>query len=246
MKQYKAILLDWDQTIGDWDGAALEALQEIYRKYRLAEWYESFDDFYHTYKVHNKELWTLYGEEKVTREYLQHERFLYPLLHALGLQTAPKAIDEMADRIGNDFLDFTNKYFHLLPGAKETVEELAKRYPLTIVSNGFSSVQHYKIDHSGLKECFQHIVLSEEVGVNKPQPGIFRKALELNGVTADEALLIGDSWEHDIVGARNVGIDTIWVIPDKLKVESIMLKEVDKSIKSTYEVTKLAEVLEIL
>jgi len=238
MKHYKAILLDWDQTIGDWDGAALEALQDIYSKYRLSEWYGSFDDFFHTYKERNKELWNLYGEGKVTREYLQHERFLFPLLHALGLQTAPKAIDEMADRIGNDFLALTNKYFRLLPNTKETVIALAKKYPITIVSNGFSQVQHYKLEHSGLKSYLKHVVLSEEVGVNKPQPGIFEKALELNGVKADEAIMVGDSWAHDIVGAQNAGIDQIWVKGEKAKGQ--------EGEKATYEVTNLAEVLDIL
>lgn len=238
MKHYKAILLDWDQTIGDWDGAEELALRDIYANYRLSEWFNSFDDYFATYKVRNKELWLLYGEGKVTREYLHHERFLYPMLYALSLNFVPKRFDALADRMGEDFLELTNKYFRLLPGTKEVVETLAERYPLTIVSNGFSSVQYYKIEHSGLKQCFKHIVLSEEIGINKPQAGIFEKALELNGVSKDEAVMIGDSYPHDIVGASKAGIDTIWVTPPNL-----LRKE---EMKATYEVTNLAEVLAIL
>jgi len=230
--------LDWDQTIGDWDGAEELALQDIYANYHLSEWFTSFEEYFSTYKPHNKDLWMLYGEGKVTREALHHERFLYPLLHALGLNFTPKRFDELADRMGEDFLMLTNKYFRLLPDAAEAVRKLADKYPLTIVSNGFSSVQYYKFEHSGLKPYFKHIVLSEEVGVNKPQPAIFEKALELNGVTADEAIMIGDSWAHDIVGAQNAHIDQIWVKGEKAKGQ--------EGEKATYEVTKLVEVLNIV
>jgi len=244
LKQYKAILIDWDQTIGDWVGAEELALRDLYENYHLSEWFTSFEEYFAIYRERNLELWTLYGEGKVTREALHHERFLYPLLKILNLSFTPKRFDELADKMGEDFLTLTNKYFRLLPGAKEVVIELSKRYPLTIVSNGFSEVQYYKFEHSGLKPYLKHIVLSEEVGINKPQPEIFEKALEMNGVTADEAIMIGDSWTHDIVGAKNAGIDTIWVKGEKSKVESQKSKDGEET--ATYEVTSLAEVLEIL
>jgi len=231
-------LIDWDQTIGDWVGAEELALRDLYENYHLSEWFTSFEEYFDTYRERNLELWTLYGEGKVTREALHHERFLYPLLKILNLSFTPKRFDELADRMGEDFLELTNKYFRLLPGAKEVVIELSKRYPLTIVSNGFSEVQYYKFEHSGLKPYLKLIVLSEEVGINKPQPEIFEKALEMNGVTADEAIMIGDSWTHDIVGAQNAHIDQIWVKGEKAKGQ--------EGEKATYEVTKLAEVLEIL
>jgi len=242
MKQYKAILLDWDQTIGDWEGSEELALRDLYEKYRLSEWFASFEEYFAIYKARNLELWTLYGEGKITREALHHERFLYPLLKILELNFTPKRFDELANQMGEEFLLLTNTYFRLLPGAKETVIELSKRYPLTIVSNGFSEVQYYKFEHSGLKPYLKHIVLSEDVGINKPQAGIFEKALQLNGVTANEAIMIGDSYTHDIEGAKRVGIDTIWVNGNKVQnAQCTMHNE-----KATYEVTNLAEVLEIL
>ena len=118
---------------------------------------------------------------------------------------------ELAHKMGDEFLRLTNKYFSVLPGAAEVVRELAKRYPLTIISNGFKEVQYYKFAHSGLADCFAHTIISEEVGINKPQPGIFQIALEKNGVTADEAVMIGDSYSSDIQGAKNAGIDQIWL-----------------------------------
>ena len=97
-------------------------------------------------------------------------------------------------RKSTEFLRLTNKYFALLPDADRVVRALAQKYPLTIVSNGFREVQYYKFAHSGLQSCFTHLIVSDEIGINKPQPGIFQIALEKNGVTADEAIMIGDSY----------------------------------------------------
>ncbi|MBR5764134.1 MAG: HAD-IA family hydrolase, partial [Bacteroidaceae bacterium] len=128
----------------------------------------------------------------------------------------------------------TNKYFSVLPGAAEVVRALAKKYPLTILSNGFKEVQYYKFAHSGLQDCFAHTIISEEVGINKPQPEIFRIALDLNGVTADEAVMIGDSYSSDIAGAKAAGIDQIWLHKG----------ETDET--ATYIVPELKDVLTIL
>ena len=79
-----------------------------------------------------------------------------------------------------------------------------------------------------------HTIISEEVGINKPQPGIFQIALEKNGVGAEEAIMIGDSYSSDIQGAKNAGIDQIWLHQG----------EVDET--ATYIVSELSEVFKIL
>lgn len=237
MKQYKAIFLDWDQTIGDWESAEYRALQDLYATYRLSEWYDCFEDYLLVYRTRNVELWQLYGEQEVTKEYLHRERFLYPMLKPLGLDVLPcppRAMVELADEMGKVFLALTNKYFTLLPDAERVVKYLSQKYPLTIISNGFSEVQYYKFEHSGLKPYLTHILISEEVGSNKPQPGIFEEALIRNGVTKDEAIMIGDSYSSDIAGAKAAGIDQIWITTE----------ETDKD--ATYKVTTLAEVVNLL
>ena len=119
--------------------------------------------------------------------------------------------EDLAREMGAAFLRLTNHYFCLLPDAASVVKYLAARYPLTIISNGFKEVQYYKFAHSGLAPYFTHTLISEEVGINKPQPGIFEIALERNGITADQAVMIGDSYSSDIAGAKAAGIDQIWL-----------------------------------
>lgn len=231
MKPYKAIFLDWDDTIGDWTGAELKALQDIYTNYHLEALYATPEDYIAAYKPYNLELWGMYGQGKVTKEWLHFQRFYKPIE---GLQVTGDRLQLLAHEMGDEFLRLTNKYFSVLPGAAEVVRELAKKYPLTIISNGFKEVQYYKFAHSGLAECFAHTIISEEVGINKPQPGIFQIALEKNGVGAEEAIMIGDSYFSDIQGAKNAGIDQIWLHQG----------EVDET--ATYIVSELSEVFKIL
>ena len=81
MKQYKAVLIDWDDTIGDFIGAAKLALQEMYDKYHLSDYFASHEEFVSLYKPHNIELWDKYGKDLVTKAFLRVDRFLWPLLH---------------------------------------------------------------------------------------------------------------------------------------------------------------------
>ena len=218
MKQYKAILIDWDDTIGDFHGAADLALKEMYDKYQLCRFFASCEEFVSLYKPHNLELWSLYGEDRVTKEYLSLDRFWFPLMHGsrtiknieLGTKNYSSLFD-LAQVMSDDFLALTTAYFSLLPGAEELVRYLAKKYPLTVVTNGFIEVQYEKFDKSGLRDCFSHIVLSEEVGAQKPSPRIFEEALRMNGLQAEDVLMIGDSYNSDIQGAINAGIDQIWI-----------------------------------
>ena len=212
MKKYKAVFLDWDDTIGDFHGAADLALAQMYEKYQLDRYFASLDEFVGLYKPHNLELWAKYGEDKVTKEYLSLDRFLFPLMHGSLYPNGETAqVIRLAMTMSDDFLALTTAHFSLLPGAEEIVRYLAEKYPLTIVTNGFVEVQYEKFDKSGLKNYFSHIVLSEEVGCQKPNPRIFEEALRLNGLSADEVVMVGDSWYSDIQGAINAGIDQIWV-----------------------------------
>ena len=210
-KVYKAVFLDWDDTIGDWTHAAQKALQDIYATYHLEDLYATCEDFLEAYEPYNLMLWGKYGRNEVTKEELQFERFYHPLTVQSEPTLRGRSKEEIAKEIGVEFLRLTNRYFTLLPDAGEVVRQLAAKYPLTIISNGFGEVQYYKFAHSGLQPLFTHILISEEVGINKPQPEIFRIALERNGVRPEEAVMVGDSYNSDIAGAKAAGIDQIWI-----------------------------------
>ncbi|HCS86921.1 MAG TPA: noncanonical pyrimidine nucleotidase, YjjG family [Bacteroidales bacterium] len=214
-RAYKAVFLDWDNTIGDFSHAAEKALKQIYEEQHLNRFFPSFETYYTIYHEYNLYLWDLYGENRISKEELQLERFCYPLRQMTPQSKeyllTDNALIELARTIGDEFCRLTTEYFTLMPYAAEVIPYLAARYPLTIISNGFVEVQYQKIDRSGLRPYFRHIILSEEVGIQKPQPEIYEKALTLNAIQACEAVMIGDSFSSDIVGAKTAGIDQIWV-----------------------------------
>ena len=243
MKQYKAVFIDWDDTLGDFHGAADLALAEMYDKYQLDRYFASLNEFVGLYKPHNLELWAKYGEDKVTKEYLSLDRFWFPLMHASKLdekfdKTLRQELFALAEQLSEDFLHLTTAHFSLLPGAEDLVRYLARKYPLTIVTNGFIEVQYEKFEKSGLRDCFAHVVLSEEVGCQKPNPRIFEEALRMNGMQAEDVVMIGDSWNSDIQGAINAGIDQIWIRKSQ--------DPLPEGQSATYLVQSLSEVMEIL
>ena len=83
--------------------------------------------------------------------------------------------------------------------------------PLGIITNGPADVQRAKIELLGVEDLVDFAVVSGEFGVAKPDPAIFREALDRAGVAADEAIYIGDSVEHDMVGARAAGVRSVWL-----------------------------------
>lgn len=99
----------------------------------------------------------------------------------------------------------------LLPGARELMAELVPSYKLALLTNGAPDLQREKIAASGLESFFQAIAVSGEYGIGKPKPEIFHRLLSELGVSADEVVMVGNSLERDIAGAKNAGIRSIWI-----------------------------------
>jgi len=97
-----------------------------------------------------------------------------------------------------------------IPGAVSVVEELSKRYQIGVVSNSMPDVQYRKLETLGLRNTLSCIILSEEIGIRKPESGIFLHAAQLLGRQPAECLFVGDSYTSDIVGAKKAGMQTCW------------------------------------
>ncbi|MDD4993639.1 MAG: YjjG family noncanonical pyrimidine nucleotidase [Paludibacter sp.] len=228
---YKHVFIDLDDTLWDFHANARESLIEVFEQRKLEKYFDDFDHFFQIYAKRNLELWELYGKGEVSKDYLQLERFRHPLVQ-VGVNN-----DELAEQIGTQFLDILPTKTILIPHAIELLEYLSPKYPLTIVSNGFVEVQYRKLRATNLEHYFSHVVLSEAAGALKPDKRIFEYALSLNNATAAETIMIGDSYEADIIGAQNAGIDQIFLDLGHSK---------DKEIKTTFQINGLEEILSIL
>ncbi len=96
-------------------------------------------------------------------------------------------------------------------GAVTLVRESRRRFKVGAVSNGFPDVQYRKLETLGLRDAFMCILLSEEIGIRKPDPRIFRQAAGLLGMPPAACLYVGDSYNSDIVGAKAAGMTTCWL-----------------------------------
>jgi putative hydrolase of the HAD superfamily len=119
-------------------------------------------------------------------------------------------------------------------GAVPVVEELSRKFKLGVVSNGFTDVQYRKLEAMGLRDLFSCIVLSEEFGIRKPNPGIFHQAALLLHMQPQECLYVGDSYNNDVIGGKNAGMLVCWFNRDGQKIPH-------EKIKPDYIITKIEE-----
>ncbi|MDE6831546.1 MAG: YjjG family noncanonical pyrimidine nucleotidase [Muribaculaceae bacterium] len=197
----KIVWLDLDDTIWDFHANSRVALRGLYDDYSLSCAFPTAEQWIDCYERHNHALWDLYNRAQIEKVYLMKERFLRPLTEV----GHPKA-EELAARFDKEYLDRLAECTELISGAISLLTKIKEHGLLTgILSNGFVEVQHRKIRNSGLAPLIDYIVLSDDIGVNKPDGRIFRYAESVAGVTADQCLMIGDNPVTDIAGALNAG-----------------------------------------
>jgi HAD superfamily hydrolase (TIGR01509 family) len=126
-----------------------------------------------------------------------------------------------------------------IAGARPVVAALYKRFRLGVVSNGISDVQYQKLETLGIRCRFECILLSEELGIRKPDPRIFRQAAEILAVEPRECLYVGDSYESDVLGAQEAGMQACWFNPRRLPPPR-------GGALPAFEVASLAEILDLL
>lgn len=229
--KYKHIFFDFDRTLWDFDAAATAAFEKLMELHGLQKrGIPSAKEFYAVYHPINEELWTLYRTDKISKEELSLTRFVRPLLHYGIDDTA------LAQRLSDDYVKISPHMVRVVDGTREILEYLKPKYHLHIVTNGFNEVQMTKLTGAGIKDFFDTITVSEEVGVKKPNPEFFRYALKKAGAQAEESIVIGDEMAVDIDGARAAGIDQIFFNPNGEKTDG----------ERTYEVKRLADIKEIL
>ncbi|MGH2569304.1 MAG: HAD-IA family hydrolase [Bacteroidota bacterium] len=97
------------------------------------------------------------------------------------------------------------------PHVYMTLVELAKmRLKLAVVSDAPAREAWLRLCYLNFHHVFDVVVTFDDTGERKPQPGPFRKALELLGVKAEASLMVGDWAERDVVGAKQVGMKTVF------------------------------------
>ncbi len=184
----KLVLFDLDRTIADYDGARLARTEYAFRPH--------FND------RSRLDLAVADALAHVGEGADHFER----VLAAHGIND-PALIEQARERFAEDLY----RGLRLFDETLDVVAAVAEVAAVGLVTNGPTAIQRPKIDLLEIESLFPVIVVSEEAGVWKPDPGIFEIALERSGVAATDAIYVGDSAEHDIPGAHAAGLRAVWV-----------------------------------
>ena len=241
--KYKHLFFDLDGTIWDLKKNTRIALEIIYSQFAHTGLPAAqFEKFYRHYIYHNDQAWALYREGKIEKQVLRVVRF-ERAFQDIGFTASAELCEQFADA----FLDLCPRQPHLLPGAIELLDYCKERYTLHIITNGFKEVQGIKMAAGKLDHYFTHVINSEDAGFKKPHAGIFQHAFDLAGTNASESLMIGDDWDADIIGARGVGMDQVFITTtEDLLAEVTPGLTIRHNYKPTATISNLLEMISFL
>jgi putative hydrolase of the HAD superfamily len=119
----------------------------------------------------------------------------------------PNLVQELVD-VYNEELKKTLKLF---PDALHVLSSLKSRYRLSLVTNGFSDLQRWKLEVLKIASYFDDILISGEVGYTKPDPRIFDPLITKLSIPASQYLYVGNSQDDDLPSAHSAGLQVVWI-----------------------------------
>ena len=201
----RVVLFDLDDTLFDQQYCSRAGLLAVQKAYagRICVAIEELEAAYGALleQWHEK---VLDGLISIDESRVERFRVLLSSAHT----TATDAESQAAARCYRDAYDAA---YRPVPGAIEVLRRIKAARPIGIVTNHIMSEQVKKIAAIGVAPFIDELVVSAEVGVAKPAAQVFQVALSRLDGTPDQAVMIGDSWSSDILGATGLGIRAIWL-----------------------------------
>lgn len=255
----KAIFFDLDDTLL-WDqksvkeafaatckfaeerfGIDPDRLEEAVRE-NARELYSSYETFPFTQMIGINPFEGLWGEFKDETEDFRKLSNIVPEYRknawTLGLKQL--GIDDLAfgAELGELFPKNRRKVPFVYDDTFQVLDTLKKDYRLVLITNGSPDLQNTKLTITPeLAPYFDHIVISGGYGKGKPDRGIFENALSLMSLQKEEAVMVGDNLNTDILGANRAGIKSVWINREQ--------KERNE-VEPSYEISQLTDLYEVL
>jgi len=243
IKKYKAIFFDFGGTLmsADSDNVAhLHMMKEVIQKYNLPASPENMVIKYNSY---------LFTKEMTLQDTDPEEKSFTPLRESTKKAFIGVLSEYNIHPSNEDYHWFKEIYFKnhkiyvkLFPESIGIIKHLRNHgsIHIGIISDIDNDYLDFQFNVFEIKEMFDSITTSEEVGSYKPEPKIFQIALDKAGSQAKESIIIGDSYKKDIIGGKNIGMTTIWINkfsgnnPENDKADFIVkdLKEISPILKA--------------
>jgi putative hydrolase of the HAD superfamily len=225
---YKILLIDADHTLFDFDQSEEIAFKSLLKQIKLEK---DFSTLFPVYMDINRKIWEELHAGSITQKQLKTERF----------QRFTKQFDLEHDpqQLSKAFTKHLSNASILFDKALHIIEVLSKKYRIALVTNGLKEVQTKRVRQSVLSPFVELTVISDEIGISKPDPAIIDYTLKkMNHPNKSDVIIIGDNLHSDILCGFNAGIDTVWYNPKNTE------NTLDKN--PTYTIRDLEELLDIL
>ena len=196
------VFFDLDHTLWDFDKNSALTFGKIFDLNSIKV---DLDTFLFFYEPINLKYWKLYREEKIEKKALRFGR-----LNDAFLAMDHQIQEDQIVKLSEDYITYLSTFNYLFENTFEVLDYLYQHYNLHIITNGFEEVQHKKLTRSKIIHYFDTITNSEMVGVKKPNPKIFNYALKQANAEITKSIMIGDSYEADILGAKSIGMEVIF------------------------------------
>lgn len=221
----KAVLIDIDDTIFDFEKCSKNSFLKTLEKFNLKFKEEDFSYFN---KV-NDILWTKQklGEINIKEVFIKRD---YLMVKYFNLDIEKGLFNDL-------FVKFLYDEIEMVDGIEDLLLYLSDKYKIFTASNGIFKMQENRLKKSNLDKYFDKIFVSDKIGYEKPDKKFFQKIMDLTKFSNDDLIMIGDSIKSDIIGAKNS------------KIKSIYFNKEDKKISDknfTYQVKNLSEIKKIL
>lgn len=224
---YKVIIIDLDNTLIDFDTMEVKSLTESLEAFDVTVDKDMISDYIQI----NQGLWENLEKGEYTKAEILVKRF-ERFFKQYDLSLSP-------EEMNRSYLSNMANHVHMLDGAQALLDHVKGKAHIICMTNGVQSAQHTKMEKAKLYPYFDHVIVSDVVGVHKPDVGIFNHMITLIGDhQKEDMIIIGDSLTSDIKGGNNFGIKTVWYNP-KSKV-NVQNEPVD------YEIKSLTELMDIL
>jgi putative hydrolase of the HAD superfamily len=210
MKRFEAILFDLGDTLFYFDGYWPEVFAEA-RQALLASLQQSGLDVDQEFGDAFYARMQAYYLERET-EFIEHTTH-YVLCKSLEARGLGETSDEILLRALKAFHQVTQRHWIPEDDAISTLERLrGLGYRMAAISNAADDANtQVLVDKAQLRPFMEVIISSAAEGIRKPNPKIFRRALDLMNLERERVVMVGDTLGADILGAKNAGIFSIWV-----------------------------------
>ncbi len=231
--KYTHIFFDLDHTLWDFEKNSEEAMGDAFLELKIQDFLQvDYATFNNSYKKINQKYWERFRKGFISRSDLRWKRMQSAFLEF------KKNDDVLAAKLGEVYLENLPTKIHLFPHALEVLTYCKnKNYEMHLITNGFEDTQVKKITNAGIADFFDVMISSEIALCSKPNPKIFEYAMQRTNTTADKSIMIGDHFDVDIAGARDVGMDQVYFNPEK---------RTNNDGTATHEISCLSELYEIL